>query len=224
MSLFLSLSFAASCSNKDEIFDEETNDILGVYHFCPNDKHPHKIDLGLPSGTKWACCNIDATAPEEFGGYYAWGETETKNVYSKDTYKYFNYENGCIHIADDIAGTKYDVAYVKWGDSWRMPSDKYIIELINNCTYIWTRRNGVYGLLVTGSNGATIFLPAAVKDWHDDLGYETMLGLYWMSTLYSSSYNPGDETYAYNLIFHSENCYVTFYGRQCGFPVRAVCP
>ena len=53
---------------------------------CPDANHPHAIDLGLPSGTKWACCNVGASAPEQYGGYYAWGETHEKSVYNWDTY------------------------------------------------------------------------------------------------------------------------------------------
>ena len=79
------------------------------------------IDLGLPSGTKWACCNVGANKPEAYGDYYAWGETQTKSTYSEQTYLY--YKNGLYQdVGSDIAGTQYDVAHVKWGGSCVMPS------------------------------------------------------------------------------------------------------
>lgn len=88
---------------------------------CPDDNHPHMIDLGLPSGTKWACCNVGATKPEEYGGYYTWGETEEKSVYDWSTCKYWTDSNGdgyaddyeFTNLGSDIAGTGYDVAHVK---------------------------------------------------------------------------------------------------------------
>ena len=113
---------------------------------CPNDKHPHMIDLGLPSGTKWACCNVGATKPEGYGGYYAWGETEEKSIFNDVTYIYsigddtngdgwyedYHSKEGTYgqwqQLGDDIAGTEYDVAHVKWGSPWRMPSFDQINE------------------------------------------------------------------------------------------------
>ena len=69
---------------------------------CPDDNHPHAIDLGLPSGTKWACCNVGATTPEENGGYYAWGETEEKELYDISTYIYGNIYDSASLIGDNI--------------------------------------------------------------------------------------------------------------------------
>ena len=131
------------------------------YSLCPDDHHPHMIDLGLPSGTKWACCNVGATAPEGYGGYYAWGETETKSIYDRSTYKYYK-NGGYVSLGSNVAGTQYDVAHVKWGGTWQMPSKEQREELINNCTYEWTTENGVNGCRFTSKkNGASIFLPAA---------------------------------------------------------------
>lgn len=160
---------------------------------CPDDNHPHMIDMGLPSGTKWACCNVGASKPEEYGGYYAWGETKEKSYYDLSSYKYYTSEvSECIYIGDDIAGTEYDVAHVKWGDSWRMPSVDQIKELLENSTSTYPSLNGVVGIRVTGPNGGTIFLPAAGYFWlnvHEDEGEG---GFFW-----SSSLNPDDENYAY---------------------------
>ena len=88
---------------------------------CPDDNHPHAIDLGLPSGTLWACCNVGADKPESYGGYYAWGETEEKTTYNLSEYLY--YQNGSyLNLGSEIAGSSYDVAHVMWGGSWMMAS------------------------------------------------------------------------------------------------------
>ncbi len=160
---------------------------------CPDDKHPHAIDLGLPSGTKWACCNVDTSHPEKqsptnYGGYYAWGETEEKSYYYWDTYPYHT-PNGYIYIGDDIAGTKYDVAHVKWGGSWRMPSHDQQMELLDNCSWTWTTRNGVHGILVTHSNFNTIFLPAAGYYVRANCNDEDRFGHYWSSSLGETTIN-----------------------------------
>ena len=180
------------------------------------------VDLGLPSGTLWATCNIGASKPEEYGGYYAWGETEEKDYYDDSTYKYYNSETRkYIHIGNDIAGTEYDVAHVKWGGSWRMPSIDQIIELIHNCTRTWTQQNGVSGTLVTGPNGRTIFLPATGCFIKDGLDYEGSYGFYWSSSLmeYPRVY------FAHFLYFDLDRWgwdNITF-GREQGKTVRAVC-
>ncbi len=175
------------------------------------------IDLGLPSGTKWASWNVGASAPEEYGGYYAWGETEEKDYYDKNTYKY--YDNGYIDIGEDIAGTQYDVAHVKWGGSWRMPSIDQMEELIDNCTWKWTTRNGVNGQLVTGKNGNSIFLPAAGVRDNDELAWANSDGEYWSSSLFPHNYS-----FAYLLHIDTNYYRTTFEGRRRGFSVRAVCP
>ena len=158
---------------------------------CPDDNHPHMIDLGLPSGTLWACCNVGASKPEEHGGYYAWGETEEKEAYNEVSYQYCTGENPNDNgwydqrhyqdIGNDIAGTQYDVAHEKWGGSWVMPSVDKIKELFNNCTCTKTSINGVNGQKFTSkNNGTSIFLPAA------SLIYTSGICHYWSSTCLSS--------------------------------------
>ena len=187
---------------------------------CPDSNHPHAIDLGLPSGTKWACCNIGASSPEGYGGYYAWGETEEKSYYDWDTYKYYNDDTGLVNIGSDIAGTSYDVAHVKWGGSWRMPTTEQQQELLNNCSSEWTSENGVNGRRFTGPNGASVFLPAAGFRWYDNLYDVGNSGYYWSSSLY-----PSDDYYAGNLGFNSGSSYWYYVdGRYFGLSVRAVCP
>ncbi len=180
------------------------------------------IDLGL--SVKWASCNVGATAPEEYGRYYAWGETEEKNDYSWDTYKYCN--------GTSTSMTKYctvdnkttlepcdDVATVKWGGSWRMPTRAEQDELRNSCTWTWTTLNGVKGYRVTGPNGNSIFLPAAGYRGGTGVNYRGSLGYYWSSSFYS--YYSND---AYYLYFSSGYCdWYSFY-RYYGLTVRPVCP
>ena len=186
---------------------------------CPDSNHPHAIDLGLPSGTKWACCNIGASSPEGYGGYYAWGETEEKSVYNADTYKYYNENTGFVNIGSDIAGTSYDVAHVKWGGSWRMPTTGQQQELLNKCSSEWTSENGVSGRRFTGPNGASVFLPAAGFRWYGDLYYVGRNGPYWSSSLY-----PSSDDCAYDLYFDSGLPGWSYGNRPIGHSVRAVCP
>ena len=186
-------------------------DDIVAYTSCPDSHHPHLIDLGLPSGTKWACCNVGAEKPEDYGGYFAWGETAEKSSYT--TYNYLDEED----IGKDIAGTQYDAATVNWGSPWVMPSKEQMKELKNNCTKEWTTENGVNGRRFTGPNGASVFLPAAGNRWDDDLDNAGSDGLYWSSTL--------DESYtsdAWNLYFVSGDMGVLPNYRNSGQSVRPV--
>lgn len=208
----------ASDSDTDD--DDSTDNNVNVYIVCPDDHHPHAIDLGLPSGTKWACCNVGASTPEEYGGYYAWGETEEKSVYTENTYAYYNSSTRkYVDIGSDISGTLYDVAHVKMGSLWRMPSTKQQQELKNYCSRLWTTQNEVFGILVTGENGGTVFFPAAGARWYDGLSYVESDGYCW-----SSSLNPSNDGYAYFLVFNSGGWNWGYGGRSVGHSVRAVCP
>ena len=187
------------------------NKILGVpnpgeeqqpFLTCPDDQHPHLIDLNLPSGTKWACCNVGAEAPEGFGDYYAWGEREEKVIYDESTY-IFGYGGSGGPNADremSIGGTEFDVAYMEWGHSWRMPSSTQVEELLANCTSEWTTLNGVAGRRFYGDNGNSIFLPAAGMRIEDSLSYDGKSGFYWSSTL---TLFPQDKINSFS--FDSEN-------------------
>ena len=204
----------------------EKNNVITVssngkaYRSCPDNHHPHQIDLGLPSGTKWACCDVGANTPEDCGGYgyYAWGETKEKTTYNWNTYIHSNgSKETCHNISGDIAGTKYDVAHVKWGGGWHVPTLTQFKELINNCTYEWTMVNGVKGGKFTGPNGGSIFLPAAGCRWGNDLRNYGSYGYYWSSTRHLSSSN-----YAYYLYFYSGGANMRNIGRDCGQSVRSV--
>lgn len=149
---------------------------------CPDGNHPHMLDLGLPSGTKWSCCNIGANTPEESGGYYAWGETDEKSMYTWSTYLYGTKENP-VNIGADIQGTQYDVAVAKWGNTWCLPTSEQCQELINNTNSTWTTVNGVNGWLFKGGNGGSLFLPAVGIKWDDRIHENNKSGNYMTSSL-----------------------------------------
>ena len=139
------------------------------------------VDLGLPSGTKWASYNLGATRPEDYGGYYAWGELEKKDSYSWNTYLHCDGEDySCYELPNPISGTIYDIVKMKWGGSWRMPTMDDFSELSENCQVEWVSRNGIKGCLVTGSNGNSIFLPASGWIGGDTKNNVNEYGLYWM--------------------------------------------
>ena len=188
------------------------------------------VDLGLPSGTLWATCNVGASAPEEYGDYFAWGETEPKETYTWETYKWCkgNEESLTKYCTDNSLGykgfvdnkteldPKDDAAYVNWGPKWRMPTKDQLEELKTKCTWTLTTRNGVNGMLVNGPNGNTIFLPAAGGHWFiwfDAVGSD---GTYWSRTL--STDNAID---TYYLSFSRAVYYGCDY-RVFGKSVRAV--
>ena len=188
---------------------------------CPNDHHPHAIDLGLPSGTKWCCCNVGASTPEGYGGHYAWGETSEKSYYGGwDTYfdsqceKYHN--GGQTELLPED-----DAATVNMGAPWRMPTTAQQQELSDNCSSEWTQQNGVNGRLFTGPNGGQIFLPAAGYRWkNDNLDGADSFGNYWSSSLF-----PGNDGLAYGLhfdLFSWSWDYDSY--RYNGLSVRAVRP
>ena len=195
--------------------------VQNIFLTCPDEQHPHLIDLGLPSGTKWACCNVGATIPEGYGGYYAWGETEEKTTYNWSTYIHCDGSSStCHNLGSDIAGTQYDVAHEKWGSSWVMPSLDQIKELRENCTSKWTTVNGVNCWNFRGSNGGSIFLPAAGHRWNDDL---YIAGSY--VAIWSSTHGPSNSNSAYYLYYRqsfSSDIKLNKNGRSEGLSVRPV--
>lgn len=142
------------------------------------------VDLGLPSGTKWATCNVGASKPEEYGGHYAWGETTTKNEYSWATYKYGTSIGDTKNIGSNISGTSYDVVHVKWGDSWCIPTIEQWKELVNNTYSSGYLLNGVGGRKFESKiNGESIFIPTAGYYSSSGLVAQGGVGNYWSSTL-----------------------------------------
>lgn len=204
------------------------------------------VDLGLPSGTLWATRNVGARTPEDYGDYFAWGETSPKDYYCWSNYKWCNnpytdssgqhyhnltkyctYSNYGYHNFRDgktELDLEDDAAYVNWGASWRLPTTEQQQELVENCTWTITILNGVYGRLFTGPNGNTIFLPTP-----GEYVYNTSLescwlkdageaGYYWSRTLCSSiPYG------AYEMCSNMSGISWRFYGeRYVGKSVRAV--
>lgn len=218
--LLLGTSGVFAQSSKYDVNDDgdvNITDVIELVNFILGKQH-EAVDLGLPSGTKWASCNVGATKPEEYGGYYAWGETEEKEVYNGSNYKY--YQNGSyVNIGSDISGTDYDVAHVKWSGNWCMPTLDDIKELLDNCTTEWTTLNGVNGRkFISKINGNSIFLPAAGYRWGGDLGLAGERGYYWSSTRY-----PDLSGGAYDLYFYSGDAYWSdLYHRGSGRSVRPV--
>lgn len=203
-----------------------TNNLTQVRH--------EYVDLGL--SVKWATYNVGASKPEEYGDYYAWGETATKEYYEWDSYKwcegsettltkYCNSRSyGKVDGKNELdAGD--DVAHVKWGGYWRMPTLSEQIELRNNCKWTWTTRNGVSGYLVTsnkiGYTNRSIFLPAGGYVAQSELHNVGISGCYWSSTLRVDGY----PYYAYCFFLTSNVAGWDNYGyRNCGRSVRPVCP
>ena len=139
------------------------------------------VDLGL--SVLWAAYNVGASSPEEYGGYYAWGETKEKSSYTWENYKFYNPSTDVFDfIGLEISGTLYDVAHVKWGDGARMPTLTEVEELVDNCTFKYGTYNGVKGNYLTGPNGNSIFLPFVGKRINDDLDYEGLYCYFWSGT------------------------------------------
>ncbi|MBQ4387484.1 MAG: hypothetical protein II822_07775 [Prevotella sp.] len=183
-----------------------------VYLTCPDENHPHIIDLGLPSKTLWACCNTGSAKPEAYGGYYAWGETETKHDYKQSTYKYYNGKE-YIFIGNDIVGTQYDAATADWGAPWRMPTNDETLELKANTTIEEVELNGVKGKKFTGANGGSIFLPYAGIITDQGEWGQGQYGHYWSSTLWEDL-GPCE--------FHFFGGGIVIAGRENGNTIRPV--
>ena len=212
-----------------------------VFASCGDDKNEpavpdnHEyVDLGLPSGTLWATCNVGANTPEEYGDYFAWGETAPKTDFTSITYKWIKGNVGTSgytkYCTDSLQGYKGftdgkielesadDAATANWGAVARMPSLEQFQELVEKCSWQWTQRNGVYGQLGIGPNGNTIFLPAAGLRSHSSLLEEGSWCLYWSRMLC-----PDDNYFAYNMGCNSSNMFWNDHRyRACGIPVCAV--
>jgi hypothetical protein len=168
------------------------------------------VDLGLPSGTKWATCNVGASTPTAYGDYFAWGETTTKETYNSSTYTYSDNPTTLPSSAD--------AATANWGAGWRMPTQTEMNELKNNCTNEWTTQNGVKGRLFIGPNGNAIFLPAAGYRGDSELYGAGSFVYYWSSSLYSDS---TDGAWCLRFDFGGYGVYSNY--RYYGVTVRAVC-
>lgn len=169
------------------------------------------VDLGL--SVKWAACNVGALLPEDYGDYFAWGETTTKSTYTKDNCKTYYYK------LDNIAGdVSYDAAHANWGGSWRMPTKAEMQELMDKCMWTWTSQGGHNGYKVTSkTNGNSIFLPAAGCRYGTSLYYTGEIGSLWSST--------PDELgmpIAYGIYFFNSGRSIDWYDRFSGRSIRPV--
>lgn len=193
------------------------------------------VDLGLPSGTLWATCNVGSETPEGFGDYFAWGETQPKVIYDWKSYRYGDYDFALDRVllskycTDSLWGVDGfvdnltvlepvdDAVTACWGDGWRTPTKDEWVELFENTTWDWVDRNGVKGRLMTGSNGHSVFLPAAgFREDADSVWTE--VGIYWSSTLQTTL-----QIVAWSYHFTFENCHICgTYERKRGQVVRPV--
>ena len=184
---------------------------------CPDSNHPHVIDMGVAG--KWACCNVGAKAPWEYGGYYAWGETEEKDWYDWSSYTHCDGSSSSCHsIGSDIAGTEYDVAHVKWGDKWKMPNKEQARKLVVQCSIEKVTVNGVDGEKFTASNGCSIFIPASGYRVYRKYKETGENGYYWSSSL------DEDEDAIHLMIWNWGGAQWLNEERRYGYSVRPVQP
>lgn len=231
--LAMLLFFAAGCTKPDEPNnggDNNGGDNGGGNNGGGTTPVMESVDLGLPSGTLWATCNVGADTPEGYGDYFAWGETTPKDTYNWLTYqhcngsfnqltKYCNNSNlGYNGFVDNLTTLEPidDAATANWGSGWRMPTQAEWQELYDNTNGTWHTRNGVKGWLLTATNGNSLFLPAAGCRWGDQHLSNGSYGEYWSSSFFDLfcawyfSIDPATGSYLGNS------------DRFCGFSVRAV--
>lgn len=224
--VLLVMIFAVGCNKPDE--PNQGGDNQG------NELNGHEyVDLGLPSGTLWATCNVGSNTPEGYGDYYAWGETEPKELFDWKSYKYgrfiheqYELNKYCTDSAYGLNGfvdhltvmePDDDVARVCWGEGWRMPTIEEWEELFLNTAGVWTTLNDVKGWRCTASNGNSLFLPAAGYWWDD--AFNADLGPYWSRTI-----NKEFPYRAWGFHFNCDSSHLCGSSdRNRGQTVRAVC-
>lgn len=234
--LMVSVVCATGCGNSNSTSSNGKNENKGSEAKTtekPQSLNGHNfVDLGLPSGTLWATCNVGANSPEGFGEYFAWGETNPKSIYSGDNYKYWQGNSDQVTKYCNDASSGYngyydncttleavdDAATVNWGDGWRMPSRGEFEELIDYTTHSLTTFKDVPGVLFQGSNGNTLFLPEAGYKGDEKLYHAGNFGHYWSNSI--GTYGPWGGSY---FIFNEENFGLGNYNRCEGLPVRPVC-
>lgn len=220
-------------------------DPIPFYEYCPDNNHPHMIDLGLPSGTLWACCNIGAEKPEEAGGYFAWGDTcpaPTSHYlyYGYDWYRReyddknhlidFGFIKYCTDSSEGLNGfvdgktileSSDDAATVNWGNNWCTPTNEQLLELIEYCAWNKNHISYEYGYKITGPNGHSIFMPTAgyYIERGVNPGSSSHIGRYWSNSLYDE-----DVSYSNGIDFTTSErpSSIIHMKRQCELPVRAV--
>ena len=161
------------------------------------------VDLGLPSGLKWATCNVGASNAEQYGEYYAWGETRYKESYDSDIPTYLKtlteLRNGGIIDEGDRLILSYDAARANWGGTWRMPTKGEWEELKDKCTWTCTVRDSIEGYVVTGPNGRFIFLPFAGYRDGTSFSWKGMSGMYW-SSIANNNFGAYEIYFTHNIL------------------------
>lgn len=239
----LSLLSLTSCINLSSLFSDKHN--TGINSQTAENTTTYKnsssktesdkyVDLGLPSGTLWATKNVGANRPEQYGAYFAWGETEDKSFYDNSTYKwnyvryynpdghpFYDFTKYCTKKQDGIVDNKTkldyydDAAYVNWGAEWCIPTVKQFKELITECTWTWTQKNGVNGYIVSSKhNDNSLFLPAGGEYYEDHLINKEKTGKYWSCS--------GSGIWASILTFESWNVDTYHDWRPTGLNIRPV--
>ena len=211
--------FASNCGKTEEPIDlEDDND------------NPAYVDLGLPSGTLWATCNVGANAPEERGHFFAWGETKPKDSYDWTTYRYCKggpdqLTKYCSHFASGYEGfTDYlttlqpedDAATANLGEEWCTPLKEDWQELFDHTTQEWTTLNGEEGRRFTGSNGNSIFVPVA--GMFPSIPHTCYQGHYW-----SSSRNADHSNWAVAIYFQEDTYWMVSHDRKEDYLIRPIC-
>ena len=249
--LVLAMAFPMSASGAYERGDVNQNgsvtiaDVTALIDYLLTNEWPTSsvpthdfVDLGLSSGTLWATCNVGANAPEEYGDYFAWGETvPNKDAYTWSTTAWVYYEGSSLRLSKYNTSDQYgaidnkteldpedDAAYVNWGPDWRMPSAEQINELLSTqCTWEWVTVNGVDGRKITGPNGNSIFLPAAGQRSGTSPNPSSVgtFGNYWSRNL-SASTSGVNPINAFNLYLDKTSKQRISSSRNYGYPVRPV--
>ena len=235
-SFALGYTFIYVPSNLVDMYKVRTNWSNYADRIKPIDNYPNEdmgeaVDLGL--SVKWASYNVGASSPDDYGWYFAWGETEPGlgKVFTWYTYPWRIDDNGAFikyNLSDNKTTIELDddAAHVNWGGSWRMPTQTEYKELFNNCTSVWTTENGVNGYRFTsqkeGYTDKSIFIPAA-GNHRDNWGYE--LGsscYYWTSSRYVDY--PYSVSHAYTMDGQKYGFGINYIDRFYGYSVRPVCP
>lgn len=193
--------FTTTCIRSQIIIKE--SDLCPNKSFIEMNNGHECVDLDLPSGIKWATCNVGASSPSDFGEYYAWGEIRPKSDYSQKNYMYHDTQLKNI----------FDAIRLLWHGKWRMPTTKEVDELQKNCKWTQAIMNGHHGVLITAKNGNSIFLPAAGVYVEKEMKLVGTEGRYWTS----SATNNGKAIY-----FKTKDAEKEHYFRSCGLSIRPV--
>ena len=238
------MCFSACGSDEEEMNysnpSKPQNDGSVAVTECPDNHHPHLIDLGLPSGTKWACCNVGAKTPQDFGEYYAWGEAQNKtqkqagNKYTWGTYSHYSVgdrgEVSWTNIGMDITGTQWDAAHIFWQGKWQMPTQAQVKELIDNCRRQWElgekdekgKYHGTGAYMVSKINKAKIFFPAA--SYYTDKGVNAAYGeaTIWSSSAVPNKYELDTPDKAIRMRIYNTDVKTEETDRYWGLSIRAI--